>query len=90
MVRELGSERRETVWSLSTANVKNWEIPTLVREDRGGSTSGVSVVLLKASPSSYVESKELLKAYKQEIVLKINFFKPVQDQYVDRLEIFKK
>lgn len=46
---------------------------TLVREDREGTTSGVSVVWQQAVPSSYVVSKELLKAYKQEIELKINF-----------------
>ncbi len=35
-------------------------------------TSGVSVVSLEAAPSSYVVPKELLKASKQEIGLKIN------------------
>ena len=42
----------------------------------------------KALPISYVTSKELLKASKQEIVLKINFYKNVQDQYVDRLKMY--
>ena len=43
-VRELGSERRETVRSLSIAGVGDlMELP-LVREGGGGRTSGVSVV----------------------------------------------
>ena len=45
-VRELGSERRETVRSLSAVGVG--------REDRDGHTSGASVVLPSAWPSSYV------------------------------------
>ena len=35
MVRELGLERRETVWSLSTVQNKKKIIFTSVREDRG-------------------------------------------------------
>ncbi len=34
VIRELGSERRETVWSLSTVLMKNKQVFTLVREDR--------------------------------------------------------
>ena len=34
MVRELGLERRETVWSLSTVSSKKNNSLTLVREDR--------------------------------------------------------
>jgi len=34
MVRELGLERRETVWSLSTVYLKKKFIFTSVREDR--------------------------------------------------------
>jgi len=34
MVRELGLERRETVWSLSTVSIKKNNSLTLVREDR--------------------------------------------------------
>ena len=54
---------------------------TLVREDREGVTSGGSVVLLKALPNSYVAPKELLKASKQEIGLKISFPITVEDSY---------
>jgi hypothetical protein len=35
MVRELGLERRETVWSLSTVRIKIKLNMTSVREDRG-------------------------------------------------------
>jgi hypothetical protein len=43
--RELGSERRETVRSLSVAGVGGCEEePSLVREDRDGRTYGVPVV----------------------------------------------
>ena len=51
MVRELGSERRETVRSLSIVGVGNLR---LVREDRDGQTSGVPVVLPRAQLGSYV------------------------------------
>ena len=45
MVRELGSERRETVRSLSTVGVRIFdEGLSLVREDRDRGTSGVPVV----------------------------------------------
>ena len=54
MVRELGSERRETVRSLSIVGVQDLSGPFLVREDRNGHTSGVSVVAPAALPSSYV------------------------------------
>jgi len=54
VVRELGLERRETVWSLSTVGVKNWEDSTLVREDQIEQTYGVSVVIPIALLSSYV------------------------------------
>ena len=36
VVRELGLERRETVWFLSSMDVEIWEALTLVREDREG------------------------------------------------------
>ena len=42
-VRELGSERRETVRSLSGAGAGYREELSLVREDRDGRTTGVSV-----------------------------------------------
>ncbi len=48
VVRELGSERRETVRSLSVAGVGNLRRPVLVREDRDGRTAGVPVVLPRA------------------------------------------
>ena len=44
-VRELGSERRETVRSLSTMEALTQEESSLVREDRDEQTSGVSVVV---------------------------------------------
>jgi hypothetical protein len=39
---------------------------TLVREDRVGRTSSVSVVAPAAAPSSYVRMGEMLKASKRE------------------------
>lgn len=53
-VRELGSERRETVRSLSAVGVGELTGFVLVREDRDERTSGVSVVLPRASQVSYV------------------------------------
>ena len=47
-VRELGSERRETVRSLSVVGVGNLRELSLVREDRDGRTAGVPVVLPRA------------------------------------------
>ena len=44
VARELGSERRETVRSLSVAGVEICEALALVREDRAGPTSGAPVV----------------------------------------------
>ncbi len=52
--RELGSERRETVRSLSVAGVGNLRGSVLVREDQSGLTAGVPVVLPRASLGSYV------------------------------------
>ncbi len=46
MIRELGSERRETVWSLSTVLKKNKQSFTLVREDREELTSDDQLLLL--------------------------------------------
>ncbi len=54
MVRELGSERRETVRSLSVVGVGYLRGLSLVREDRDGHTAGVPVVLPRASLGSYV------------------------------------
>ncbi len=53
MVRELGLERREAVWSLSTTaeNVEDFLI--LVREDRIGTVNDVSVMKTSSyEPSS--------------------------------------
>ncbi len=44
VVRELGLERRETVWSLSTVYIENRGNYSLVREDREMQTYCVSVV----------------------------------------------
>ena len=44
VARELGSERRETVRSLSIAGVGVLRGASLVREDRDGQTSGLPVV----------------------------------------------
>ena len=46
VIRELGSERRETVWSLSTVLKKNKQPFTLVREDREELTSDDQLLLL--------------------------------------------
>ena len=52
-VRELGSERRETVRSLSVAGVRGLHGELLlVREDRSGPTAGVPVVVPTAMPGS--------------------------------------
>ena len=56
VARELGSERRETVRSLSVVGVRNCVDLTLVREDRVGLISGVSVVPPGASQSSYIRN----------------------------------
>ena len=53
-VRELGSDRRETGRSLSTAGGGDLGGSPLVREDWGGRTSGVPVVSLDAALGSYV------------------------------------
>ena len=50
MARELGSERRETVRSLSVVGVEICRALTLVREDRVGQTSGLPVVPPGALP----------------------------------------
>ena len=54
MVRELGSERRETVRSLSVVGVDICGALSLVREDRDGRTSGLPVVTPVASLGRYV------------------------------------
>ena len=61
---------------------------SLVREDRDGLTSGVSVVPPGALPSSYVGKGEALKAYKHETYHKIRFLlRVVEDYYVDRSQV---
>ena len=54
VARELGSERRETVRSLSVVGVEICVAPTLVREDRVGLTSGLPVVPPGAPPGIHV------------------------------------
>ena len=56
MARELGSERRETVRSLSVVGVEVCGGLTLVREDRVGRTSGLPVVAPAAPPGIHVRS----------------------------------
>jgi hypothetical protein len=48
VVRELGSDRRETGRSLSAVGVRNLRGISLVREDLEGRSSGVPVVTLVA------------------------------------------
>ena len=45
MVRELGSERRETVWSLSAVKNKKCQSLALVREDWDRVIYGSTIVL---------------------------------------------
>ena len=45
MVRELGSERRETVWSLSAVKHKKMQHLALVREDWDRAIYGLVIVL---------------------------------------------
>ncbi len=54
MVRELGSERRETVRSLSAVGAGNLTRSDLSTEDRVGRTYGVPVVAPAARLGSYV------------------------------------
>jgi hypothetical protein len=56
VARELGSERRKTVRSLSVVGVGILRDLTLVREDRVGRTSSVPVVAPAASLGSYVRN----------------------------------
>src|SRR5690606_7125113 len=56
VVLELGSERRETVWSLSAVGVDCGEELPLVREDRGERTSGVPVIAPAVQQGSYVRT----------------------------------
>ncbi len=57
VARELGSERRETVRSLSVVGVRNLRGPDSLREDRVGQTSSVPVVAPAALQGSYVWSR---------------------------------
>ena len=52
--RELGSERRETVWSLSSALVGILRRPAHSTRGPGGRTSGMPVVAPAARPVGYV------------------------------------
>ena len=53
VVRELGSDRRETGRSLSAVGARNLRGSSLVREDLEGRPSGVPVVALAARLGSY-------------------------------------
>ena len=44
MVRELGSERRKTVWSLSTIKFKKIKYFALVREDQDKLTNDLKII----------------------------------------------
>ena len=55
MVRELGSERRETVRSLSAMRVEELRGVDPVREDRVEHTTGGPVVAPAAVPGSYMD-----------------------------------
>jgi len=46
VVRELGSKRRETVWSLSVVFYEKKENLTLVREDREGLINDYTIIEL--------------------------------------------
>ena len=52
MARELGSERRETVRSLSVVGAGDLRGPDTSREDRVGRSTGVPVVAPAAPPGS--------------------------------------
>jgi len=54
MVRELGSERRETVRTLSGGTVEFCRELASVREDQAGGIPGVPVVTSVATPGSYI------------------------------------
>jgi len=46
VVRELGSKRRETVWSLSVVCIEKKKNLTLVREDREGPINDNTIIKL--------------------------------------------
>ena len=54
MVRELGLERRETVWSLSTVYIKKKIILILVREDRIRKANCALLVILSSKAKLYL------------------------------------
>ena len=85
-VRELGLERRETVRSLSTTNVGRLREANPSTRGPGRGNLWWIGCCLTALPNSYVAPKELLKASKQEIGLKISLPIMVEDSY---LSIFK-
>jgi hypothetical protein len=57
VARELGSERRETVRSLSVMGVEFCGGLTLVREDRVGRTSGMAVMSSDVQLRSHVRER---------------------------------
>src|SRR5699024_4529864 len=87
--RELGSERRATVRSLSAARVETRRRLSLVREDRDGRTSGVPVVPPGAGLVGYVRKGSPLKASKREACIKMRFLLRFPTDYrVDRSVLY--
>ena len=84
VVREMGSERRETVRFLSVMGFEKCQALCIVREDLHGWTSGVTVVWQHARLLCYVWTRELLKASTQETHLKTASSRTVQDENVNR------
>src|SRR3546814_11224928 len=66
VVRELGSERRETVWSLSAVGVEHFEALPLVREARGERTSGGPFMEPAAKPARYVRTGYPMQPYQRD------------------------
>ena len=88
--RELGLERRKTVWSLSTMRVK--KLKEVYFSTRGSNKVNLwwTGYYFNSMPGSYVYTKKLLKASKQEIYLNINFFLIVIEYYINRICVLKR
>jgi len=68
VIRELGSERRETVRFLSTVYfLKNFKQPCLVREDRDGNTACEGAV---CTFCKYLGNTSMLRSY---VFLALNY-----------------
>ena len=59
VIRELGLERREVVWFLSTVKTKNFQLLMPVREDREGVAYCSLPVITKASVISYATNSNV-------------------------------